>query len=169
MKHTVFIGLGTNLGDRYRNLSQAKTALNQIGKIVAESAIYKTPPWGYTDQPAFLNEVVKFETNLAPEDLLKNLKLIEERLGREESFRYGPRIIDLDILFYDNIVYNSGRLTIPHKQIAHRAFVLVPLADLAPDMVHPTVGKTISEMLFDLEDDNIKQIENYIVEGGSSS
>jgi 2-amino-4-hydroxy-6-hydroxymethyldihydropteridine diphosphokinase len=99
------------------------------------------------DQPKFLNQVVQAETNLSPEELLDHLKGIEKQLGRVETFRNGPRKVDLDILFYDDLVFDSSRLKIPHPRLAGRAFVLLPLAQLAPDLRHPVNGRTIKEML----------------------
>lgn len=158
--HTVFVSLGTNLGDRIENLNQADKALKRIALVVSKSSIYETPPWGYINQPSFLNQVFKVETDLEPEDLLCELKKIEKEIGREKTFRYGPRLIDLDVLFYDNIVYNSDKLSIPHKQITKRAFVLVPMVELAPEMMHPKEHRTMSELLVDVEKSGIEKFEN---------
>lgn len=143
----VYLALGTNLGDRLANLRAAVDALAPHVNVLAESRIYETPPWGYADQPAFLNMAVKAETSLGPESLLKRLKQLEVRLGREASFRYGPRRIDLDILFYDDLVLESETLTIPHPRLHERAFVLVPLMDLAPNLIHPVLKKSVAELL----------------------
>lgn len=143
----VYLALGTNLGDRLANLRAAIHALAPHVNVLAESRIYETPPWGYADQPAFLNMAVKAETSLGPESLLKRLKQLEVRLGREASFRYGPRRIDLDILFYDDLVLESETLTIPHPRLHERAFVLVPLMDLAPNLIHPVLKKSVAELL----------------------
>jgi len=160
--HTVYIALGTNLGARRQNLAQAEKALKQIVFVVSKSSIYETPPWGYSDQPAFLNQVLMIDTSLEPENLLVELKRIERELGREESFRYGPRLIDLDILFYDNIVYNSDKLSIPHPQIVNRAFVLTPLVELAPEMMHPIENKTMSELLLNVDGSGIVKFEKVL-------
>jgi 2-amino-4-hydroxy-6-hydroxymethyldihydropteridine diphosphokinase len=109
--------------------------------------VYETPPWGYTDQPAFLNMVSEAETALEPLALLDRLKALEEKIGRQSSVRFGPRLIDLDILFYADQVVQSDRLEIPHPRLAERAFVLVPLADLAPNLIHPVSRQTISTLL----------------------
>jgi len=147
MEHTVYLALGTNLGDRLANLKQALAALPPLVRLVAASPVYETPPWGYVDQPAFLNQVLQAETGLDPRTLLATLKQIETGVGRTITFRYGPRVIDLDILFYDDILIKTPELTIPHPSIPERAFVLVPLADLSPDLRHPSLGKTARQML----------------------
>src|SRR5690606_14304884 len=121
------------------------------------SPIYETPPWGYLDQPAFLNQVVRAETDLAPEALLARLKGVEAKMGRQKMVPNGPRIIDLDILFYDDLVFNSGDLSIPHPRMAGRAFVLTPLADLAPDLRHPASGQRIDEMLAETDTTGVRR------------
>jgi 2-amino-4-hydroxy-6-hydroxymethyldihydropteridine diphosphokinase len=143
----VFIALGTNLGDRAANLSAARQALAPDVQVLAVSPIYETPPWGVTDQPAFLNQVVHTQTGLAPRRLLDLLKRLESELGRVPGVRYGPRQIDLDILFYGDQTLDEPGLTIPHPRLHERAFVLVPLADLAPNLRHPVTGETVVEML----------------------
>jgi 2-amino-4-hydroxy-6-hydroxymethyldihydropteridine diphosphokinase len=151
----VYFALGTNLGDRPANLRSAIRALPPEVKVVTESKIYETPPWGVENQPAFLNMAVECETGLAPESLLKYIKRLEIRLGRKSSFRWGPRLIDLDVLFYDNLIFKSEMLTIPHPHLHERAFVLVPLADIAPDFVHPVLKRTIKELLTSVDIDGI--------------
>jgi 2-amino-4-hydroxy-6-hydroxymethyldihydropteridine diphosphokinase len=147
MAHSVYLALGTNLGDRLANLQQALAALPPLVRLLAASPVYETPPWGYVDQPAFLNQVVQAETGLDPHALLSTLKQVETSVGRQATFRYGPRLIDLDILFYDDLLLNTPELTIPHPHIPERAFVLVPLADLNPDLLHPSLAKTVRQML----------------------
>jgi len=148
---TIYLALGTNLGDRLANLSSAIEALSPVLRVTRESTIYETPPWGFIDQPAFLNMVVEAETSLEPRALLTYLKRQEDELGRVESFRYGPRQIDLDILFYDDLVLDEDDLQIPHPRLHERAFVLVPLADIAPDFEHPVLKKRVHRFLEDVD------------------
>lgn len=147
MTHSVYIGLGTNLGDRFANLCNALVALPPKVTVLAESAIYETPPWGYADQPDYLNMAVRAATDLPPLELLAFLKGIETAHGRLTTFLYGPRPIDLDILFYDDLVFESPQLVIPHPRLHERGFMLVPLADLAPGLVHPVLGFTVFQLL----------------------
>ncbi len=151
----IYLALGTNLGNRLANLRDAINALAPDVTVLRESTVYETPPWGYTDQPAFLNMVVEAETSLHPRALLDFLKKREEELGRVKNFRYGPRHIDLDILFYDDLAYEDERLQIPHPRLHERAFVLVPLNDLAPNLVHPILGKDVKSLLSVVERDEI--------------
>ena len=151
----IYIALGTNLGDRIANLHAAIDSLAPDVCVSRESTIYETPPWGYTEQPAFLNMVIETETSLSPRALLRCLKKRENELGRVKNFRNGPRQIDLDILFYDNLVLDEENLTIPHPRLHERAFVLVPLADIAPEFEHPLLGKTIIELLQDVDTSEI--------------
>ncbi len=148
---TPLLSLGTNLGDREANLRNAITALAPAVRVTRESRVYETAPWGFTDQPSFLNMVVAGETDLSPLELLKFLKTLETELGRTPTFRYGPRLIDLDILFYDDLILQTPELTIPHPKLHERAFVLVPLADLAPDLVHPLIQQNIADLLASLK------------------
>ena len=147
MSHLIYLALGTNLGDRLGNLHAAVQALSPAIQPLAVSPVYETPPWGYLDQPAFLNQVIQAHTALSPLDLLDLLKRLEARLGRLPGLRYGPRLIDLDILLYDDLQLETPALIIPHPRLAERAFVLVPLADLAPDLLPPGATLTVSQML----------------------
>jgi len=145
--HQVWLGLGANLGDRARNLSEALNELGQQVTVERVSPCYETEPWGITDQPRFLNLVCSGWTDLDPRELLAFLKEIERHMGRSTTVRYGPRPIDIDILFYDDLVLAEEGLTIPHPRLHERAFVLAPLADLAPELVHPGRGMTVAAML----------------------
>jgi 2-amino-4-hydroxy-6-hydroxymethyldihydropteridine diphosphokinase len=145
-EHIVYLALGSNLGDRLANLKQAISSLTPQLEVKAKSQVYETPPWGYEDQPKFLNQVIKAKTYLDPEPLLKHLKRLEVALGRKESFPNGPRLIDLDILFYDDQVLNTPALVIPHPRLQERGFVLLPLMDIDPDLVHPVSKKSVREM-----------------------
>ena len=147
MAQEVFIGTGSNLGDRSRALGAAAVLLESKARLVKASRIYETPPWGYEEQPAFLNQVLQVETVLSPRALLAFLKRIEKKMGRQATFRYGPRAIDLDILFYDDLIYSTDILQIPHPMASERAFVLVPMLEIAPDFIHPVLGKTIRELV----------------------
>jgi len=147
MNHSVYLSLGTNLGDRAANLKQAITSLPPQMRFRSRSKVYETPPWGYTEQDAFLNQVVMVTTYLEPEQLLKHLKRLEVALGRKATFRNGPRLIDLDILFFDDLVLDTPALTVPHPHVHERGFVLVPMMDIAPDHVHPVIQKSIRELI----------------------
>ena len=146
MTHQLYLSLGTNLGDRLANLLNAITYLPPKVNPVVRSSIYESAPWGYSDQPAFLNQIIKGATDLEPLDLLAFFKSTEVQMGRQETFRFGPRLIDLDILFYDELVLETPTLTIPHPRIAERAFILVPLAEIAPELIHPVLGKSIQQL-----------------------
>jgi 2-amino-4-hydroxy-6-hydroxymethyldihydropteridine diphosphokinase len=157
---TVFISLGTNLGDRLINLKTAIKALPPQVKPLEQSRVYNTAPWGYSEQPDFLNQVVKGETSLDPAELLIYLKGLEEALGRVPTFRFGPRLIDIDLLFYEDLVMESPDLVIPHPRLHERPFVLAPLADLSPDFVHPKLGKTVRQMLAEVGHEGVVHIDN---------
>lgn len=144
----LFIGLGTNQGDRKKYLKQAATAcFQQLGKQLAVSPIYETAAWGLTDQPAFLNQVILLETVAPPLACLDIVLAIELKMGRERLEKWGPRNIDIDLLFYDNLTYNDHRLSLPHPYIQDRRFVLQPLFDIAPEFEHPVLGQEISDLL----------------------
>jgi len=148
MMNTVYLLLGTNLGDREINLTMARGHLGEkVGTILQSSGIYETAAWGKEDQPDFLNQVVMLETHLDPLSLMDTLLWIEGALGRTRKVKWGERIIDLDILFYDDVVVNTEKLTIPHPGIPERRFTLLPLQEIAPQLLHPVLHKTIEQLL----------------------
>jgi 2-amino-4-hydroxy-6-hydroxymethyldihydropteridine diphosphokinase len=147
MRHRVYIGAGSNLGDRQAYMERAASLMGDILEVLRTSPAYETAPWGYLDQGYFLNQVFEALTDLEPHDLLIGLKKIERSMGRNPRFRNGPRLIDLDILFYDRLIFKTPTLEIPHSHISERAFILVPLADLIPDFIHPVLQQSISDLL----------------------
>lgn len=155
---TVYLGLGTNLGDREKQLSTALDLLERDGvRILRRSSVYETEPVELREQPWFLNLVVEAETTFTPRELLRHSLAIERDMGRERVTRNGPRIIDIDVLFYRDAIFETPDLQIPHPRMADRRFVLAPLAELAPDLVHPTTGTTIQKMLETLQDPHVVQ------------
>ncbi len=156
MAHTIFLCLGTNMGDRVRHLQDAIDSLPPAVTVVQLSSIYETKPVGYTEQKEFLNQVLKAESGLPPFELLNHVKIIETKMGRTPTFRFGPRPIDLDILFYDDLVLETPKLTIPHPRLPDRAFALVPMVEIAPDWVHPVMQKTVREMLESISQEDVR-------------
>ncbi len=143
----VYLLLGSNLGNRKEILDKAIQLLSQkVGLIVSQSKDYETKPWGMTDQPDFLNLAIAIHTNLEPLEILKQTQAIENQLGRVRKEKWGARLIDIDIMFYGNEIINEPGLKIPHPLLQERDFVLTPLAEIAPNFVHPGLGKTVSEL-----------------------
>jgi 2-amino-4-hydroxy-6-hydroxymethyldihydropteridine diphosphokinase len=149
------LGLGTNLGNRTANLRTAIKALGDLGDVARLSRVYESEPYGYVDQPRFLNMAVLLRTSLEPAALLSALKEIEERLGRAPSYRMGPRIIDIDILFYDELQLDTPGLQIPHSGVMDRAFVLAPLLDLDIGLRHPMTGEQLADRIVALNDTSL--------------
>jgi 2-amino-4-hydroxy-6-hydroxymethyldihydropteridine diphosphokinase len=151
--NVAYLLIGGNLGNRSANL---QNALHQIekncGKILDLSAIYETAAWGLTNQPSFYNQALIIETNLTPNALMEELLSIETNMGRIRSLKLGPRIIDLDILLIDQLILDTELLTLPHPSMVQRRFALLPLAEIAPNLVHPILQKTIQELLMDCKD-----------------
>src|SRR5512134_270292 len=146
----VFVGIGSNLGNRAENCATAIREMSNFAKISAVSSIYETEPVGRENQPDFINCITKIETGLSPYELLLSLLSVENKLGRKHTQKWGPRIIDLDILFYDDLIVDSGELTIPHPRAHLRRFVLEPLSEIAPDFVLPGQTRSVKQLLADL-------------------
>jgi 2-amino-4-hydroxy-6-hydroxymethyldihydropteridine diphosphokinase len=143
-----YLLMGGNMGDRLLQLKLAKEQVSSvIGKVVKASSIYETAAWGITDQPSFLNQVVLVETNLDPRALITTILQIEQLLGRERQEKMGPRTIDIDILLYNNVVVNETDLVIPHPRMASRKFALLPLAEIAGDVLHPVEQVDMKQLL----------------------
>ena len=141
------------MGDRLNNLKKAKALIAaECGTIRSASSIYGTAAWGITEQPDFLNQVLELETSIEPVQLMQQLLDIEERMGRVRLFKMGPRIIDLDILLIDDLIIDSPSLSLPHPALPSRRFALIPLAEIAPDLLHPVEKKTITQLLLTCSD-----------------
>ena len=147
LRSIVFLALGSNLGEREENLESAISALQAQGELLAKSRIYETEPVGYEDQPAFLNQVCKVAMKYSPTELLEVTQRIERELGRKPTFPSGPRIIDIDVLFYGERIIHTTNVDIPHPKIPERRFVLVPMCDIAPNLIHPELGKSMRELV----------------------
>lgn len=143
----VILALGSNLGDRCANLCQALKELSAQVSIIKTSSLYETPPWGFIEQPVFLNQVISGKTALDPHELLTFSKSIEQEMGRIKNFQNGPRLIDIDILLFGDQIINTADLVIPHPRMLERGFVLLPLTEIEPDLIIPGANKTVSDYL----------------------
>ncbi|ULQ57338.1 2-amino-4-hydroxy-6-hydroxymethyldihydropteridine diphosphokinase [Flavihumibacter rivuli] len=145
---TAYLLIGGNIGNREEYLQQARTLINELaGEVRKTSSIYETAAWGMTDQNAFLNQVLEIATPYNAHHLMDRLLLIEEKMGRKRSIKFGPRTIDIDILLFGNEVHNTSHTRIPHPELPNRRFALIPLAELAGDLEHPVLHKSINELL----------------------
>lgn len=150
--HTVYVAFGSNIGEKENYIKRALEKIEEREiKIIKVSPIYETEPYGVLDQDSFLNGVVKIETNLTPENLIKELLLIEKQLDRVRERRWGPRTIDLDIIFYDDLIINKNNLIIPHKDMENREFVLKPLCDIDKNFIHPVLKKSVKQLYDELK------------------
>jgi len=151
---TAYLLLGSNLGNRAQVLEKATSSINsKLGSVVKASSIYETSAWGIEDQPPFLNQVIQIETQLTPHQLLTEINLIEKQLGRVRHEKWGERLIDIDILYYNTSIIHTRELKIPHPQIINRRFTLAPLAEVAPNYIHPMLEKTQQQLLAECKDE----------------
>ena len=154
--NNVYLLIGGNMGERMANLAAARARINiDCGRITASSSIYETEAWGYKEQPAFLNQALAIETTLEAEKLMKEILKIEMALGRKREIPLGPRIIDIDIIYFNDEIINSSNLTIPHPSMADRKFVLTPLVEIAPAFIHPILLKTNQVLLKECGDSSV--------------
>jgi len=163
MGHIVYIGFGSNLGDKIAYCEKAIAEILGLDnhKLLAKSSFYKTQPVGYRAQDWFVNGVIKLESDLEPQDLLRALKEVEARLGRTETFQWGPREIDLDLLLYEDQIIQTSQLQVPHPRIQERQFVLIPLVEIAQGLVHPVLKKSIRKILEEIkENQGVKRLQS---------
>ncbi|MFO7851256.1 MAG: 2-amino-4-hydroxy-6-hydroxymethyldihydropteridine diphosphokinase [Bacteroidota bacterium] len=156
----VYLGLGSNIGERYENLAEARKRLTGLSfEILSVSPVYISEPWGFKSNNDFYNQVIEVKTDVDPYDLLDIIQETENKMGRERRIKgYSDRIIDIDILFYDNKIISSKPLIIPHPLLHKRMFVLQPMADIAPEFIHPVFNKTIEELMQECEDPPLKGV-----------
>jgi 2-amino-4-hydroxy-6-hydroxymethyldihydropteridine diphosphokinase len=163
MSGWVWLGLGSNVGERLGNLAAAIEGLEREGvRVLRVSGVYETAPRDFLDQPAFLNCVAEAEAAMGPEAMLRAALQVEKAMGRVRDVAKGPRVIDIDILFYRDQVVRGEGLEIPHPRIAERRFVLEPLAELAPELVHPVLGRTVAELLEGVRDQEAARVQTGI-------
>ncbi len=155
----VTLALGSNLGDRFENLQQALKDISLRISIIKISSVYETPPWGYSDQPVFFNQVLSGNTSLNPVELLTFVKNIENSMGRVKNFQNGPRLIDIDILLFGEKIIDSEKLVIPHPRMVERSFVLLPLAEIEPELIIPGTNKKVLELLQNVAQTGIRKLE----------
>ncbi len=152
----VFISFGSNLGNRIDNIKRSEDLLQKEGiKFLKSSSLYLSSPWGVFNQRWYINKVCLISSSLCPEDLLDLFKRVEKYIGREPTYRWGPRTIDIDILFYGDLIIDSSNLIIPHPHLHKRRFILLPLSEIAPDLVHPILKKSVKDLLFSLKDGGV--------------
>jgi len=150
---SAYLLIGGNLGNIEQNLQTAIDLINkQCGIVINKSSIYKTAAWGLANQPDFLNQVLVLNTSLTAQNLMHELLLIEEKMGRVRSIKMGPRIIDIDILLFDDLILNTEILTVPHTALPQRKFALIPLAEVAGNIIHPVEKKSIQHLLLNCKD-----------------
>ena len=155
MPHKIYLLLGSNVGDRIANIEQAcRLIQNELCSSIIRSHLFETAAWGKTDQAAFLNQAVAIETDIEPLTLLASLKKIEKAVGRVDTEKWGPRVIDIDILFYDGEIIQEPTLQVPHPYLPVRRFALLPLEEIAADLIHPVLKKTIKELLAECPDES---------------
>lgn len=155
----VILALGSNLGDRFENLQQALKDISLRVSIIKISSVYETPPWGYSDQPVFFNQVLSGNTSLNPVELLTFVKNIENSMGRVKNFQNGPRLIDIDILLFGEKIIDSEKLVIPHPRMLERGFVMLPLAEIEPELIIPGTNKKVLELLQNVDKTGIQKLE----------
>jgi len=150
----VYLLLGANLGKRFDQIQSAFDKVEkQVGKVIQHSSIYETAAWGVEDEPSYLNQVLHVETRLKPLEVLEKINLIESQLGRTRNLKWESRLIDIDILFYEDLCIESPKLTVPHPYLHLRKFTLIPLTEIAPKLIHPVLKKSSMELLHELKDD----------------
>lgn len=160
MENGVYLLLGSNLGNREENLLLARNSITRIGSIKTLSSVYQTQAWGNTQQPDFLNQVIQITSTQSSRELLAKIVTIENDMGRLRAEKWGPRIIDIDILFFGQKIVNEPDLSIPHPGIAMRRFTLLPLAEIAPDFIHPFLNKNCAQLLKECPDHSVVELHN---------